>query len=222
MAKFNVVEIFSSINGEGTRQGQLATFVRMQGCNLQCSYCDTRWANEVDAPVCVMSEQEILDVVLQNGCNNITLTGGEPLLQKDISILLELLTKQPNLRIEIETNGTVPIQPFVAMEHAPAITMDYKLPGSGMEAAMCLENFSYLQKQDTVKFVVGSFDDLYKCRDLIATYQLTEKCHVYISPVFGKIAPDQIVEFMKQEHLNDVNLQLQIHKIIWDSQMRGV
>ena len=84
------------------------------------------------------------------------------------------------------------------------------------------ENFAYLKPEDTVKFVAGSRQDLERAREIIAVFQLTEKCSVYISPVYGAIAPAEIVEFMKQYRLNGVNLQLQLHKIIWDPQQRGV
>ena len=100
--------------------------------------------------------------------------------------------------------------------------MDYKLPGSGMEAQMRTENFVLLNTDDTVKFVVKDYTDLCRARDVIREYDLTEKCHVYLSPVYGQIELEDIVNFMKDNRMNDVNMQLQMHKIIWDSEMRGV
>ena len=100
--------------------------------------------------------------------------------------------------------------------------MDYKLPSSGMEKHMCLENFEILKKKDTVKFVSGSIEDLKKALEIIRKYDLSRRCHVYISPVFGSIEPAKIVDFMVENKLNDVNLQLQLHKFIWDPNMRGV
>ena len=152
-----VVEKFTSINGEGVRAGELAVFVRFKGCNLRCSYCDTMWANE---PECLYKEEtpeEILNYVLGTGIHNVTLTGGEPLLQKDIRDLIHLLL-QAGLQVEIETNGAVDLAAFC--EERPVFTMDYKLPSSGCEEYMITKNMEFLGKDDTVKFVSGSQEDL--------------------------------------------------------------
>lgn len=222
MARYKVVEIFTSINGEGRRAGQLALFIRFQKCNLHCSYCDTRWANTDSAAYTEMTEDELYDEIKKSGIRNITLTGGEPLLQPEIDVLLHKLAADDALSVEIETNGSISIEEFSRLKNPPLFTVDYKLPGSGMEKYMKVENFAYLKPEDTVKFVAGSRQDLERAREIIAGFQLTEKCSVYISPVFGAIAPAEIVEFMKQYRLNGVNLQLQLHKIIWDPQQRGV
>ena len=148
-----------------------------------------------------------------------TLTGGEPLLQKDIRDLIHLLLKA-GLQVEIETNGAVDLAAFC--EERPVFTMDYKLPSSGCEDHMITENMELLEKNDTVKFVSGSQEDLLKALELIRTYDLTNRCHVYLSPVFGSIEPVQIVEFMLKHRLNGVRLQIQMHKVIWDPDKRGV
>ena len=222
MANFKVVEIFESINGEGRRVGQLAIFIRLQKCNLNCSYCDTRWANGDDAPYTLMSEDEIYDRILKSGIKNITLTGGEPLLHKDVEILLEKIGENPNLSLEIETNGSIELEKFSKLKNPPLFTMDYKLPSSKMENKMCLDNFKYLTSKDTVKFVVGTIEDLKKAKEIIERYSLIGKCDVYFSPVFNSIDPIEIVKFMKENRLNGVNLQLQIHKFIWDPESKGV
>ncbi|MDD7261243.1 MAG: putative 7-carboxy-7-deazaguanine synthase QueE [Fusobacterium mortiferum] len=222
MANFKVVEIFESINGEGRRVGQLAIFIRLQKCNLNCSYCDTRWANGDDAPYTLMSEDEIYDRILKSGIKNITLTGGEPLLHKDVEILLEKIGENPNLSLEIETNGSIELEKFSKLKNPPLFTMDYKLPSSKMENKMCLDNFKYLTSKDTVKFVVGTIEDLKKAKEIIERYSLIGKCAVYFSPVFNSIDPIEIVKFMKENRLNGVNLQLQIHKFIWDPESKGV
>lgn len=222
MASYKVVEIFTSINGEGRRAGQLALFIRFQKCNLHCSYCDTRWANTDSAAYTELTEDELYDEIKKSGIRNITLTGGEPLLQPEIDVLLHKLATDDTLSVEIETNGSISIEEFSRLKNPPLFTLDYKLPGSDMEAYMKVENFAYLKPEDTVKFVAGSCQDLERVREVIASFQLTKKCAVYISPVFGAIAPAEIVEFMKQYRLNGVNLQLQLHKIIWDPQQRGV
>lgn len=222
MVNFKVVEIFESINGEGRRVGQLAIFIRLQKCNLNCSYCDTRWANGDDAPYTLMSEDEIYDRILKSGIKNITLTGGEPLLHKDVEILLEKIGENPNLSLEIETNGSIELEKFSKLKNPPLFTMDYKLPSSKMENKMCLDNFKYLTLKDTVKFVVGTIEDLKKAKEIIERYSLIGKCAVYFSPVFNSIDPIEIVKFMKENRLNGVNLQLQIHKFIWDPESKGV
>jgi len=219
---FKVVEKFVSVNGEGTRSGQLAIFIRFAGCNLNCSYCDTTWANSKDVPYELMTSEEIYEYIKTTQVRNITLTGGEPLLQEGILELLEMLSKDRALHIEIETNGSVPLNKFLNIENPPSFTMDYKLPSSGMENNMVLENFKYLTNKDTVKFVSGSLEDLGKAKYIINTYRLIDKTNIYISPVFGKIKMDSIVDFMKNNNLNGVTLQMQLHKVIWEPTKRGV
>ncbi len=220
--KFKVVEKFVSINGEGRLCGQLAIFIRFAGCNLNCSYCDTTWANEKNVPYELMSADDIYKYIKSTEVKNITLTGGEPLLQEGILELLKLLAKDNDLHVEIETNGSVLVDKFASINNPPSFTMDYKLPSSNMEDRMLLDNFKYLTKKDTVKFVSGSIKDLEKAKYIIDTYNLVDKTSVYISPVFGKISMDTIVEFMKANKLNGVNLQVQLHKIIWEPSKRGV
>ena len=142
-----VAEKFTSINGEGTRAGELAVFVRFKGCNLRCSYCDTLWANEPECPYNEETPEEILNYVLGTGIHNVTLTGGEPLLQKDIRNLIHLLL-QAGLQVEVETNGAVALAAFC--EERPVFTMDYKLPSSGCEEHMITENMKLLEKNDGI------------------------------------------------------------------------
>ncbi|MFY9902768.1 MAG: putative 7-carboxy-7-deazaguanine synthase QueE [Trichococcus sp.] len=217
-----VVEKFVSINGEGRRCGQLATFIRFAGCNLNCGYCDTAWANDRKVAFDPMTAEEVYAYIKETQVTNVTLTGGEPLLQQDMGELLELLSKDPELYVEIETNGSVLLSKFSNLENPPSFTMDYKLPSSGMERMMALENFNQLTEKDTVKFVSGSLHDLEKARELINKYKLTEKTSVFISPVFGDIELENIVDFMKDNQMNGVNMQVQLHKIIWDPNERGV
>lgn len=219
--KYPIVEKFVSINGEGTRAGELAVFIRFRKCNLSCSYCDTRWANTDDCAAEQLSPEQIAGYVYGTGVKNVTLTGGEPLLQEELYTLIEMLAEQGN-RVEIETNGSISIAGLSGKKCRPSFTLDYKLPDSGMESAMELGNYNYLQAEDTVKFVSGSITDLERAVEIIEKYELTKKCSVYISPVFGKIEPADIVEFMKNKRLNGVKLQLQLHKFIWNPEERGV
>ena len=217
-----VVEKFVSINGEGRRCGQLATFIRFAGCNLNCGYCDTAWANDRKVAFDPMTAEEVYAYIKETQVTNVTLTGGEPLLQQDMGELLELLSQDPELYVEIETNGSVLLSKFSDLENPPSFTMDYKLPSSGMERMMALENFDHLTEKDTVKFVSGSMEDLEKARELINKYKPTEKTSIFISPVFGDIELESIVDFMKDNQMNGVNMQVQLHKIIWDPNERGV
>ena len=218
---YQVVETFVSINGEGVRAGELAAFIRFRGCNLNCSYCDTRWANQPGAPFEEKSAEQLLEWVRKTGVKNVTLTGGEPLYREGIGDLTALLLQNGN-RVEIETNGSVLLEPFAKSSFRPVFTMDYKLPDSGMERYMNRKNFAVLNGDDTVKFVAGSKNDLRRALEIIRQYQLTERCHVYFSPVFGMIEPSDIVAFMTEHGLNGVRLQLQLHKFIWAPNKRGV
>ena len=219
---YPVAETFLSINGEGRRAGQLAFFIRLTGCNLCCSYCDTRWACVPDAPYTLKSAEQLLSEALESGAENVTLTGGEPLLGENIRGLLETLTGSSALFLEVETNGAVPLSPFLDLPRCPSFTMDYKLPSSGMEALMYLPNLSLVDKHDTVKFVCGSREDLIRAEEIMGQYDLIRRTHVYLSPVFGAIDPADMVEFMKERRLAGVNLQLQMHKFIWEPEKRGV
>lgn len=222
MGKYKVVEKFVSINGEAGCAGELACFIRFAGCNLACDYCDTKWANECDVRYESMDEAEIYAYIRETGVKNVTLTGGEPLLQDGIDALIDTLAKDHTLRIEIETNGSISIASYSERPQNVCMTLDYKLPGSKMEAYMNMDNYAYLKPQDAVKFVVSDIEDLNRAKIIINQYQLTKKACVYISSAFARITPAQIVEYMIKQKMNDVRLQLQMHKYIWDPNRKGV
>lgn len=222
MGKYKVVEKFISINGEAKRAGELACFIRFAGCNLNCSYCDTKWANEKNAPYEIMSEEEIYNYIKQSKVNNVTLTGGEPFLQENIDRLIRLLSKDKALNIEIETNGAVNVEKFSQIGENVSLTLDYKLPGSGMEKFMILDNYKFLTGKDTVKFVVSNKEDLDVTKKIINDYDLLNKVTVYISSAFGEIKPADIVEYMIENNMNQAKLQLQMHKYIWEPDRKGV
>jgi 7-carboxy-7-deazaguanine synthase len=219
MGNFKVAEHFVSINGEGRKAGELAFFIRFAGCNLDCAWCDTKWANAPGAPVTLMDIPQLCRAAQQSAVKNITLTGGEPLLQENITGLIKALAAQGH-SLEIETNGSVLLPLDLACD--VSFTMDYKLPSSAMQDKMCLENFSRLREKDTVKFVCADHSDLECASQIIKQYSLTDVCKVYFSPVFGSIDPKDIVEYMVKNGLNGVRLQLQLHKFIWDPDKRGV
>lgn len=212
-----VVEIFKSIDGEGKRTGLPTTFIRLFGCNLHCSYCDTRYGCEGN-DYTEMSVQEIVDKVGELGLDSITVTGGEPLIHEDILQLVDCLSYN-GYRVNIETNGSVDLRTIPRFRKL-FFTMDYKCPTSLMENKMNLDNFKYLVKKDVLKFVVGSIQDLDKAREIIMKYNPC--CKVYISPVFEKIEPQEIVEYVLKNNLNNCYVQVQLHKIIWNPEERGV
>lgn len=219
---YALVERFVSINGEGPKAGQLALFLRFPGCNLQCSYCDTAWANADSAPREWLSLAALSACVLRAGVSQVTITGGEPLMRNDMSRLLSTLSGLPNIQVEVETNGSIPLDPFLAAAPAVSFTMDYKLPSSGMESRMHLENLHLLRPTDSLKFVCGSRSDLIRAAALVQEYKLQTRTMVFLSPVFGQIEPLEMVEFMKAEGLSGLRLQLQLHKFIWPPEERGV
>lgn len=220
MLTFPIAEKFISINGEGTRSGQLAFFIRFPGCNLACPYCDTAWANQKAKAWEEVSAKDLLEEVKNSGIDLVTLTGGEPLLQPGLQDLV-LGLKRNKCSVEIETNGSLSIQAWKG-EGRPIFTLDYKLPASKMEAEMNLDNYNYLQPCDSVKFVCSNQEDLDKARTIIDRFHLVQKCHVFLSPVFGKADPADMVAYMKAHKMNGVRLQLQAHKFIWDPQAKGV
>lgn len=214
-----VVEKFVSINGEGFRSGELAVFIRFANCNLRCSYCDTKYSF-INPIYTEESIDELVKYVKSTGVKNVTLTGGEPLIQNEIKELMIELSNIGN-RIEIETNGSINIAPYLNIPNV-TFTLDYKLKGSGMEMYMDLTNYDLLRKNDVIKFVVSDYDDLEKTKEIIKKYDLINKANCLISPVWGRIEFEEIVNFLKDNKLNDVKMQLQIHKIIWDKDKRGV
>ena len=169
----------------------------------------------------MMTAEEICDYADSTGIKNVTLTGGEPLLQEGIDELIERLIDNGHC-VEIETNGSIDIEKFSKLPLRPAFTLDYKLGASGMEKYMLTDNYQYLKPGDSVKFVSGSIADLERACEIIRQFDLTSKCSVYISPVFGQIDPADIVDFLTANRMNDVRLQLQMHKFIWGPDRRGV
>lgn len=214
-----VVEIFSSIDGEGIRAGELATFIRVAGCNLRCNYCDTKYALEKDTGI-EMSVEEVLKKVEEFKVKNITITGGEPLIHEGIDKLIDILCEK-GYKVNIETNGSMPIDKYLGK---CLITMDYKCSSSLMENRMILENLEKLTENDVLKFVIRN-QDFADVEKILTKYHI--KSYIYISPVFNEIRLDNIVEFMKKCNYKGIDmtktrLQLQLHKIIWSPDAIGV
>lgn len=210
-----VIEIFKSIDGEGIRAGFPVTFIRLAGCNLRCSYCDTKYSYDEESAK-EMTFEEIHAEVYRMGCKKITLTGGEPLIHEDVDKLIDRLLHR-GFQVNIETNGSVDISPYLKYKTA-IITMDYKCPSSGMESQMILGNIGALRSQDVLKFVVGNKEDLDICRNICSN----TKAQVFISPIFNRITPKEIVEYILEHNMLNCRVQVQLHKIIWDPNMKGV
>lgn len=216
-----VNEIFKSIDGEGSRTGELTTFIRLAGCNLRCSYCDTCYALK-NSNGTEMSVDEIVKKAKKMDYRNITLTGGEPLIHRDVDDLISKLCEN-GFYVNIETNGSVPIDKYILNKNI-LITMDYKLPSSGVEKNMNLNNLEKLRENDVLKFVIGK-DDFERVEQVIKNYSI--KSYIYLSPVFGEIEPVELVDFMKNMHIKGIDtskmrVQVQLHKIIWNPNERGV
>lgn len=221
-----VVEIFNSIEGEGVRAGLPATFVRLHGCNLNCSYCDSRYACEGD-DYKEWSVDQIVSEVVRINCPNVTLTGGEPLIHEDSAELLSSLSRA-GFEVNIETNGSVNLRKFLSEDMERFVwdvpfffTMDWKCLSSNMSDKMLEDNVNQLYNTDVLKFVVGCKEDLTQMENFLKSHELGTS-NIYVSPVFGKIEPSEIVDFLKSEKLWNVKLQLQMHKIVWPADMRGV
>lgn len=221
-----VVEIFRSIDGEGKRTGLPTTFIRLFGCNLKCSYCDTRYGCEGNGYT-TMSISEIIEQCEQFGVKSITVTGGEPLIHPGIKNLVEALLAKAYW-VNIETNGTIDVDNFrheVTGNKDNGVaklffTVDYKCPSSGMEEKMNMKMYHKLRETDVVKFVVGSQTDMDKALSVLEEVQT--KAEVYFSPIFGSIEPVEIVDYILKHQLYNCKVQLQLHKIIWKPEVRGV
>lgn len=208
-----VCEIFSSIQGESSLAGLPCTFVRLSGCNLRCSYCDTTYAYEDGFE---MTQEEILEEVKKLGFDLIEITGGEPLVQDEVYPLIDRLIND-GYTVLIETNGSIDIG---KVNKKAIIIMDIKTPGSGMASETMLSNLTLLKKQDEVKFVLCSRADYEWAREFIKAHSLTERCNVLFSPAFGVIDPERLSRWIIEDRLK-VRLNIQIHKYIY-SLTRGV
>lgn len=225
-----ISEIFDSIDGEGVRAGELCTFIRVFGCNLRCSYCDSMYAVDMahtDIPPREMSISDILACVNRN-YRRVTLTGGEPLLFPESVKLVNRLCEL-GYEVNIETNGSCDIVAFrdlVKFNKFLFFTIDFKLPSSKEMYSMRLSNYDNLRRNDVLKFVVGSDEDVEAAAGF--AHNLIEKYgddapYIYVGTVFGKYElSDVITEFMKDPVLSDVRFQIQMHKVIWDPNARGV
>src|SRR3954452_13031483 len=208
-------EIYHSIQGESTWAGQPCVFVRLTFCNLRCSYCDTEYAFYEGKK---QTLNEIVAQVATFGCPLVEITGGEPLLQKNVLPLMTMLC-DAGYTVLLETSGAHDISPVDARVHR---IMDLKTPGSAEVDKNLWSNLEHLTERDEVKFVIGSREDYEWSLDKVRRFDLSKRCRtVLFSPIFGRIDPRQIVEWILADRL-DIRFQLQMHKFIWTPTTRGV
>jgi len=208
-----VNEIFYSIQGESTFQGFPCLFIRTTGCNLRCSYCDTLYAFYDGYEISV---DAILREVGKHKTDLIEITGGEPLIQKEVPLLIKELLNR-NYTVLIETNGSIPIN--IIDSNAVRI-MDIKCPSSGMTDRMDFENLSRLTEKDELKFVIGNRDDYEWVKKILRNYDVYKFSHISFLPVYGSLRSSELAEWILKDELK-VRLQLQIQKYIWGYQARG-
>jgi 7-carboxy-7-deazaguanine synthase len=211
MLKIN--EIFYSIQGESSFAGYPCVFIRLAGCNLRCSYCDTRYAYDEGDEISIDS---IMHTVKEYNCRRVEITGGEPLLQEEtVNLARKLLNNQ--YQVLIETNGSKNIN---VLPDGVIRIMDVKCTGSGENDKMDWENLNRLNFRDEVKFVLTSRKDYDEAKQVIQKYNLIGRSKVLLSPVEGMLPIAKLAGWILNDSL-DVRLQLQLHKIIWPEEAKG-
>jgi 7-carboxy-7-deazaguanine synthase len=209
-----VTEIFHSLQGESTFAGRPCVFVRLTGCPLRCTWCDTEYAFYGGAE---QSIDKIIEKVRAYGCPLVEVTGGEPLAQPDAAALLKRLCDE-GFTVLLETSGALDT---TSVDQRVHIILDIKCPGSGMAERMHWPNVERLRPQDEAKFVLQDRADYEWAKDAMIRYGLAERCTVLFSPVFAVLDPQHLAEWILADRL-PVRFQLQMHKFVWAPDMRGV
>lgn len=207
-------EIFYSIQGESSLAGLPCVFVRLTYCNLRCTYCDTEYAFYEGTDYTI---DQVLSEIKKYNCNLIEITGGEPLVQKEVLHMMKILCDL-GYEVMIETGGSLSIQ---EIDNRVKVIMDLKCPSSKMVEKNLYENISYLKQNDEIKFVIGNREDYDWSKDIIDKYSITEKCSILFSNVFTELEPVQLAEWILNDNLK-VRFQIQMHKYIWSPTKRGV
>jgi 7-carboxy-7-deazaguanine synthase len=206
-----VIEIFRSLQGEGVLIGTPTVFIRLQGCNLNCEWCDTGYARQGGKD---MSVEQILREVEELKTQFVCLTGGEPLLQKDsLKLMNKLLEKL--FHVTLETNGSLSLEDVPCAENM-LISMDIKCPSSGMQEKMLFENIELLSPADQLKFIVADTDDLEYADNIIKTYDV--KSSIIFTPV-GGMDLEPVADYVLGKRLN-ARVLPQLHKLIWSDAKR--
>lgn len=209
-----ITEIFKSIQGESSHAGLPCAFVRLTGCNLRCGYCDTEYAFYGGKE---MSIQEVVSKVDAFGVKLAEITGGEPLLQKEVYPLMDALLEK-GYRVMLETGGSFSIEDVPG---AVIKIVDLKCPGSGEVEANHYENLELLNKNDEVKFVILDRKDYEWSREILKQRQIDQKAHVLFSPVYDRLSLKRLAQWILEDNL-PVRLQTQLHKVIWSKDAIGV
>jgi 7-carboxy-7-deazaguanine synthase len=212
-----VNEIFHSIQGESSYAGLPCVFVRLTGCNLRCTYCDTPYAYEEGS---IMEVSDIFTQIVPHKTRLVEITGGEPLLQPETPVLIESLIED-GYEVLLETNGTLDIG---GVDPRCVRIVDVKCPSSGMAEKNDMGNLARLSGKDELKFVLGDREDYDFAKRILSRLELESGgnvCTVNFSGVYGRLDPGRLAEWMLQDHL-PVRLNLQLHKWIWGPDARGV
>jgi len=210
----HITEIFHSLQGESTKVGLPCVFVRLTGCPLRCTWCDTEYAFYEGRTLTI---QEVLNQVKAYGCPMVEVTGGEPLHQPNALVLLSALC-DAGYDVMLETSGACDV---TVVDRRVSIIMDVKCPGSGMTDRMLWSNLDYLSSIDEVKFVLKDRHDYEWAKERIHRHELGRRCSILLSPVFGVLELSSLAQWILEDRL-PVRFQLQLHKYIWDPQARGV
>lgn len=211
--KLNITELFRSVQGETSFSGLPTYFIRLAACNLRCRWCDTPYSFPRGEPTDI---EDILERVEQSGCRYVCVTGGEPLLQKEVHPLMKQLADRGYV-VSLETGGSLTIR---EVDPRVKVILDLKCPGSGMEAKNDWTNIPLLKPVDEIKFVIADKIDYEWSKTICTRYRLWAH-HVLLSPVHGELDPKQLVEWMLDDKL-PARLNLQLHKYIWGALVKGV
>jgi 7-carboxy-7-deazaguanine synthase len=215
---FLLNEIFYSVQGEGTRVGLPCVFVRLHGCKLRCSYCDTKYSIDRRKGGIETTGAEIDRRVREYQCGFVEFTGGEPLEQPNVFALMKYYCDE-GFTVAVETGGHIDTEPC---DERVIRIIDMKTPSSNMMTLNNYKNLDILRPHDEVKFVIGSREDYEWSKTLVLERGLDKRCaSVLFSPVFGTLEFKTIVEWILEDHL-PVRFQLQMHKFIWHPETRGV
>ena len=209
-----VNEIFFSIQGESTRAGRPCAFVRLTECNLRCTYCDTEYAFYEGEE---MSLEDIIRQVDEYPTDLVEITGGEPLLQPAVFPLIKRFLDEGK-NVLIETGGSIDVRP---VDSRAILIYDIKCPGSGMMDRNLWDNLSHLKPNDEVKFVLGSLRDYEWAKEQLVKWDLVSRHTVLFSPVWDQLDPRELAEWVLRDGLQ-VRIQMQLHKILWGGEVRGV
>jgi 7-carboxy-7-deazaguanine synthase len=207
VTQLKVFEIFYSLQGESSRVGLPTIFIRLSGCPMRCHYCDTAYAFQGGS---MMGMDDIMSSIKKYDTRYVTVTGGEPLAQKEVLNLLKTLADS-DYQVSLETGGGLSIK---EVDPRVKIILDIKTPESGEEKKNHWENLEVINSKDEIKFVLCSRGDYEWAKQILDQYQLTEKCEILFSPVYQKLNATDLADWILKDQLH-VRMQIQLHKLLW-------